>query len=326
MLLRVEACGVCGSDLRRWNEGPLPGAAAVIPGHEAAGVVLETGPQCSGFTPGDRLAIAPDIHCGACYYCRRGLFNLCDHLQLVGITPGIHGAFADQLVLTRRILENGIVHAMPAGMPFSEAAFAEPACSVLSVYQRFGVQFGETIVVIGAGPIGCLFTFLGKIRNARVIVSEASAARRDIAARFQPDALLDPGAEDPVQRVRELTQGVGADLVICANPVAATQTLAVEMVRKRGRVVLFGGLPKADPMTRLDANRVHYGEIEVAGAFSYHPVIHETALDLIHRKIIPADRFITHTFPLEHIREALAAAASATGLKVLVERERRLGT
>jgi L-iditol 2-dehydrogenase len=115
-----------------------------------------------------------------------------------------------------------------------------------------------------------------------------------------------------------LTEGRGADLVICANPVASTQQQAVEIVRKGGRVVLFGGLPKADPMTTLDSNRIHYGEIEVVGAFSYHPSIHQDALDVLARKIVPTDLVVTHTFSLDQVTEAFETAASGIGLKAVV--------
>ena len=119
-------------------------------------------------------------------------------------------------------------------------------------------------------------------------------------------------------RVRDLTNGIGADIVICANPVAQTQTEAVEIVRKRGKVILFGGLPKANPMVTLDSNRIHYGEIEVSGAFSYHPTVHERALELIHRRIIPADLLVTHTFGLDEAGKAFETAAAGEALKVVV--------
>jgi L-iditol 2-dehydrogenase len=115
-----------------------------------------------------------------------------------------------------------------------------------------------------------------------------------------------------------MTGGRGADIVICANPVPATQTQAVEIVRKAGRVVLFGGLPKASPLVSLDANRIHYGEVQVVGAFSYHPTFHELALDLLSRRAIPAELLITHIFPLESVQEAFEAAAAGSALKVIV--------
>ncbi len=318
LVLQVEACGVCGSDLRRWKEGPPQDVEGVVAGHEVAGTVIEVGKALTGYSVGDHLAIAPDIHCGKCYYCRRGMYNLCDALHFVGITPEYPGGFAEKMVLTHEILTHGIVHRIPEGLSLLHASLSEPASSVLACHHKAATSLNDTVVVMGAGPIGCLHVAVAKARGARVVVSEPNATRREMAARFEPLALVDPFNEDLDTRVRTLTDGLGADVVICANPVAATQTQAVEIVRKAGRVVLFGGLPKAKPMTTLDANRVHYGEIEVVGAFSYHPTFHELALEVLERGLIPADLLITHTFPLTHISEAFQTAASGEGLKVVI--------
>jgi L-iditol 2-dehydrogenase len=318
LVLEVKACGMCGSDLRRWKEGPPQGVDGVIPGHEVGGIVVEAGKGLARFAVGDSLAIAPDVHCGRCYYCKRGLYNLCDDLRFVGIHPEFPGGLAEKLVLSEEVLVNGIVHRMPEGMSFAEGSLAEPSCSVIACHDRAGTGLGDTVVVMGAGPIGCLHIVVAKARGASVIVSQTSPTRRALAQRFGPLAVIDPTSEDLKSRVRELTNGVGADIVICANPVAQTQTEAVEIVRKRGKVILFGGLPKANPMVTLDSNRIHYGEIEVCGSFSYHPTVHETALDLIHRKIIPADLLVTHTFGLNEAGKAFEAAAAGEALKVVV--------
>jgi L-iditol 2-dehydrogenase len=318
LVLKVEACGVCGSDLRRWKEGPPPGVDGITPGHEVSGVVGQVGKNFARYAPGDRIAIAPDVHCGYCYYCKRGLYNLCDNLRFLGITPGYPGGFAEKMVLTAEVLSNGIVHPMPEGLSFSHAAIAEPCCSVLAMHERAGTSLGDTVVVLGAGPIGCLHVAIAKARGASAIVSEPIQKRLEMVKAFHPDATIDATREDVVARVRELTGGLGADIVVCANPVASTQAQAVEMVRKRGTVVLFGGLPKANPMTTLDGNIIHYGEIEVVGAFSYHPTYHELALDLLNQGVIPADRLISETFSLEKVGEAFEASASGDVIKVVV--------
>jgi L-iditol 2-dehydrogenase len=329
LVLRVEACGVCGSDVRRWREGlpagegSLPGIPGIIAGHEVAGTVIGVGHDVEGYEVGDRLAVAPDIHCGTCFYCRRGLFNLCDSLHFLGITPGYPGGFAEMLQLTAEVLRLGIVHKIPDGLSSRHAALAEPASSVLASHAKAGTDLDDTVVVIGAGPIGCLHIAVAKARGARVIVSQRSETRRELAKDFHPDAVIDPTREDFVDRVRALTEGRGAEMVICANPVAETQTEAVLAVRKGGRVVLFGGLPKADPMTTLDGNRIHYGDIEVVGAFSYHPTMHALALDTLTRGLIPAERLITHTFALDQIDQAFDVASGGLGLKVLVQPELR---
>lgn len=324
VLLNVEACGVCGSDLRRWHEGPpagrgsLEGMDGIIAGHEIAGTVVEVGERVGRYRLGDRLAMAPDIHCGSCYYCRRGMPNLCDQLHFLGITPGYPGGFAEKLLLTREVLTLGIVHRIPESLSSLHAALAEPMSSVLACHDKAGTSLEDTVAVMGAGPIGCLHVAIAKARGARVIISEPAEVRLSLAEQFRPDALINPTEVDFVEEVRALTEGRGADTVICANPVAATQAQAVEAVRKGGRVVLFGGLPKANPMTTLDANRIHYGEIEVVGAFSYHPTMHSLALDVLSRGLIPADALITHTFSLDKIAEAFDLAAGGNALKVVI--------
>jgi L-iditol 2-dehydrogenase len=318
LVLKVEACGVCGSDLRRWREGPPAGVTDMIPGHEVSGVVVEVGPQVQGYAVGDRLAIAPDIHCGHCWYCRRGQYNLCDSIRLLGITPGYPGGFAERMVLSGEVLRNGIVHPVPPDLSDEFAAMAEPCSSVLASHAKAQTGIDDRVVIIGAGPIGCLHVAVAKARGAATCIIDVSAQRLEMSQRFEPDLSLDGNAPDLVQQVRNWTGGLGADVVICANPVASTQTQAIQMARKGGRVVLFGGLPKANPMTSLDGNLIHYGEIEVVGAFSYHPTAHSSALDLFQRGVIPVDLLITHRFSLDDVGKAFATADSGEGLKAVV--------
>ena len=189
LVLKVETCGVCGSDLRRWKEGPPEGVDGIIAGHEVAGIVVQVGKDVAQYAPGDRLAIAPDVHCGRCYYCQRGMYNLCDNLRLVGITPGYPGGFAEKMVLTHEILVNGIVHRMPDGLSFTEGALAEPCSSVLAAHQKTGTSLNDTVVIIGAGPIGCLHVAIAKARGAFIIgVSDRQEALFDEWIKLPPVA------------------------------------------------------------------------------------------------------------------------------------------
>jgi L-iditol 2-dehydrogenase len=318
LILKVTACGVCGSDLRRWREGLPAGVDGIIPGHEIAGEVIAVGASVTHIAVGDRLALGPDIHCGRCWYCQRGLFNLCNHTRFLGITPGYPGGFAERLAISGDVLANGIVHPTPDDLTDEIAALAEPCSSVLASHLKTNTSLNDTVVVIGAGPIGCLLVATAKARGARTFIVVRSDRRRALVERFAPDATIDSSREDMVVGVRDLTHGLGADIAICANPDASTQEAAVRMVRKGGKVVLFGGLPKASPMTTLDSNRIHYGEIEVIGAFSYHPTAHAMALDLFARKVIPIEKLITHRFTLDEIDAAFATANSGEGLKMIV--------
>jgi L-iditol 2-dehydrogenase len=223
------------------------------------------------------------------------------------------------MVLTREVLTDGIVHKMPDGLSFEHAAVSELCSSVLTTHDRAAAKPGDTVVVLGAGPAGCLHVAVAKQRQARVVVSEPAEIRRRMVKGFSPDLIVDPISENPVKKVKEFSKRIGADIVICANPIADTQAQAVEMVRKGGKVFLFGGLPKAKPLTRLNGNLIHYGQIEVIGAFSYHPSTHKRALDLLAEGKLPAELLITHTFGLEKIVEAYKSAISGEALKVIIQ-------
>ena len=318
VLLAVKACGVCGSDLRRWKEGPAPGGTTV-PGHEFAGEVVEVGATVTDFAVGDHLAVAPDVHCLKCWYCSVGLYNLCDDMTMIGITPGFHGGLAEYCVLPAHALAGGTIHKMPDSLSWPQGALGEPLSSVQACHQDIGTKLGDTVLVMGAGPIGCLHTAIAHLRGARVILSEPNELRREMAAPFAPELVLDPFAQDVVAEVRAFTGGLGAASAICANPVAATHQQAVDAVRKKGNVVLFGGLPKAAPMTELHANRIHYDEIRVIGSFSYHPDYHRQALQLLERGLIDPDLFVTHTYTLDEVEQVFRTVAAGEALKVMVD-------
>ncbi len=319
LVLRVMAVGVCGSDLRRWRQGV--DAGEFVPGHEVAGVVESVGPAVTRYQVGDRLALGPDIHCGECWYCQRGLYNICDKPQFMGISPKYPGGFAEKMVLPAEALSRGIVNPIPEGLSFEIAALAEPCSSVLASHIKTNTSLNDTVVVIGAGPIGALLVATAKARGARAFIVVRSETRREMTLRFEPDAVIDVRTDDMVEKTLALTNGLGADIVICANPSVETQTAAVHMTRKGGKIVLFGGVPKSQPMTSLDSNLLHYGEREVIGAFSYHPTMHAMALDLYRQGAIPIERLITHRFPLEQVAEAFETADSGVGLKVVVKPE-----
>lgn len=312
----MKACGICGSDLRRWKEGPTE---PYVPGHELSGEVVDLGSEIDQFSIGDRVAVAPDIHCGKCYYCRHALFNLCNNMKFLGITPGYPGGFAHQLLLTEEILNFGIVHKIPDGMTYEHAAIAEPCSSVLACHKQAGTSIGNFVLIMGAGPIGCLHILVAKACGAKVIVSEPSKVRREIAELFDPDYIIDPFNEDLPQIIEQSTAGLGVDTAICANPIPETQTQAVEVVRKRGKVILFGGLPKSKNMVPYDGNIIHYNEIKIFGSFSYHPDFHKLALDSINHNVISAEKLITATYSLDEIDEAFNLAASGDALKVLIK-------
>lgn len=316
IIIRTHSCGICGSDLRNYKTGLKGNVKRQVMGHEFTGEVVEVGRNVTRYAVGDPIAAAPDVSCGQCYYCRRGLVNLCVSHRMLG--THWPGGFAEYVHFPPEVLERGMVHHVPDGLDLENAALSEPASSVLAAQERNNVSLGDVVLIIGDGPIGCLHVDVARARGASKIVM-VGLNRLKEAKRFEPDLLVDAGTEDPVAVVREFTGGLGADIAICATPVARTQEQAVQSVRKRGIVVLFGGLPKTDPMTSLNSNTIHYDEITVTGAFSYPATIHQKALQVIADGKIDPQKYFTRKIPLDDITDGFRSAAAGEDLKVLVQ-------
>lgn len=316
ILVRVMVCGICGSDIRNFHGGLRHGIKKQIMGHEFAGIVEEVGSKVDRFRVGDRVAVAPDVSCGQCYYCRRGLVNLCMEHRLIG--THWPGGFAQYVHLPGVILEHGIVHRIPEGLSFEAASLSEPVSSVLISQARAGISLGSTVLIIGDGPVGCLHTEVARARGAHKIIM-AGLTRMHLVVKFEPDLLIDAGKQDTVGEVLKYTDGLGVDIAIIANPVASTQEQGVEAVKKRGTVVLFGGVSNNDRMTTLNSNLIHYNELTIQGAFSYTADIHEQALEVIRDGKIRAEKYFSRRVSLEDLVEGIAEAERGEALKILVD-------
>ena len=316
IVVEVKACGLCGSDIRNYHSGLRHGVEKQIMGHEVAGIVREVGKAVSRFQLGDRVAIAPDVSCGTCYYCKRGLVNLCLKHRLIG--THWPGGFAQFITIPAEVMEHGMVHSMPENLSFQAAALSEPASSVLASQNRAGIGLGDVVLVFGDGPVGCLHLEVAKARGASTMIM-VGLSRLEAARRFEPDVLIDAARQNPVEEVLRITDGLGADVAIIANPVAETQAQGVEAVRKRGTVILFGGLPKTNPMTCLNSNLIHYNEITVVGAFSYPATMHESALQVLAAGKIHTENYIDKIVPLEGIVEGIRSAEAGQAMKVVVD-------
>ncbi|MEM1552411.1 MAG: alcohol dehydrogenase catalytic domain-containing protein [Candidatus Bathyarchaeia archaeon] len=317
ILLKIEACGICGSDIRMWREGPPSGKGNIVLGHEIAASVLYTGAKIrTQWREGMRLAIAADVNCDSCYYCKRGLYNLCENKKIIG--RDLPGGLADVMVLEDDVLQHGIMHLIPEGVTASEAAMAEPLASVVHLQKQLNIQPGTVVVVFGAGPIGCLHVELAKLQGAEVVLLEVDGNRLEYVKNITPaDYFAKPCKTEIRELIQEVTQGVGADVAIVACSSADAQALAVELVRKRGIVVFFGGLSPTAPLTTLNANVVHYREIQIMGAFSYCPWDHELALQLIASRKIFVKKYITE-YSLHEVPKVFSLLSdSVKGAKII---------
>ncbi|MDH7568969.1 MAG: zinc-binding dehydrogenase [Armatimonadota bacterium] len=309
VLVRIGAALTCGTDLKVWRRGYH--ARMIVPpsvfGHEFAGTVVAAGEKVRDFVAGMRVVAANSAPCGECFYCRRGAETVCEDLLF------LNGAYAEYILVPERIVKKNLLQ-IPPRMPFHHAAFAEPLACIVRGLEETGLNPGETVAVVGAGPIGLCFIRLAKWHGAHVIAVGRRQNRLEAAARMGADAVVDAAQGDPVQKVLALTEGGrGADRVIecVGQPVAWEQ--AVAMVRKAGVVQLFGGCP-AESQVRLDTNRLHYGEITLKSSFHHTPRHIRAALDLIAAGAIDPEALLVGREPLERLPAVLEVMASRDGL------------
>lgn len=318
LLIKVHACGICGSDVRNYHNGLKDGVKNQIMGHEIAGEIVEAGKGQNYFRKGERVALAPDVSCGHCWYCKRGMVNLCEHHRMLG--THYPGGYAQYIALPAEVLQHGFIERIPDGMSYEHAAFAETCAAVIACQKRNRVSLGDTVVIIGDGPVGCLHCETARARGAKKVIM-IGRDKLELARSFMPDVLLDgtEPVEKLVEAVRNETDGIGADIAICAVPAAIVQQEALEMVRKQGTVVIYGGVPKDREDTVLNSNRIHYGEITVTGAFSYPAVGLSDALSALEAGSIHAEKYINARVSLGDVVKGMEMISRGEALKVMID-------
>ena len=319
VLIKVAACGVCGTDIKkifqRYVEPPQ------ILGHELAGTVVATGPGVTKFQPGDRVMSFHHIPCEKCFYCERRLFSQCKQYKTTGLTAGFTpngGGFAEYVKAMPWVAHRGVIK-LPDNVSFEEATFLEPINTILKAVQKAQVAKNETVLVAGCGPIGLQLLMVANLIGARIYSSDPMPERRAKSLSLGAVESFDPTDGKLVQEVQTRTEGRGADavLVAVAHPAVVEEALAV--VRPGGRVLLFAA---NDPVTRIGfpASAVGIDEKEILGSYSAAVDIQAVAAELVLRKKLPVMDIVTHRFPLDRIQEALELAARPTeeSLKILI--------
>lgn len=306
VLLKVERASICGTDLHILAVPPgHPATPGTILGHEYVATVVEVGPRVRHLSPGDRVVVDPNITCGLCAYCRRGLSNLCEDMTTLGIFR--HGGLAEWSVAPARAL-----HKISPQVPLDRATLAEPFACVLHSFEKSAFIPGESVVILGGGPIGLMFLMLYKAAGAYpVCVIEPVEFRRRMAEHLGADAALDPRAHDIAQEIKALT-GLGADIVVEA--VGTLLPEAVQVVRRGGRIILFGmNLHAEREITQYWLTRY---EISILGSY-----IQRTAFPKVVRVLesgsLPLEKLVTHWLKLEAIEEGFHALRAGEAIKVV---------
>jgi threonine dehydrogenase-like Zn-dependent dehydrogenase len=308
VLIDVEACGICGTDLHILSRPPgHPCRLGVVLGHEFVGILAEVGADVKNLRPGDRVVVEPNVACGACRWCHRGLVSHCDHFTTHGIL--VDGGLAPQVAVSARACHR-IAHSVPAHI----AALAEPLSRVVNGARLAATQPGETVAVVGAGPIGLLFCALLDLAGATVVAVEPSPLRRSLALTMGAVAALDPETDDVRGRILDLTAGFGADATIDA--VGTEVSACLDLVRKGGRVVLFGLDTSA--RTEISQSRITRDELQVLGAYMGRNVF-PAAVGLLEQGRLDLEPIVTHRVRLEQLPGTLERLRTGKAAKVIVE-------
>lgn len=317
--LRVRNCSTCGTDVKIFNAGHQNLSPPRIIGHEIAGEVVEVGANVSGFEVGDRCQVIAAVPCGDCYECQKGWMAVCRNQTSVGYQ--YEGGFAEYLIVPREVLKVDGLNKIPDGLGYDEASVAEPFACAINAQELVDVHEGDVVVVTGSGPIGCIHVRLARARGAsKVFLIELNRQRLDMsAAAVNPDAAICSAEVDPVEKVLELTEGRGADVIITATAAGAAQEDALRMAARRGRISFFGGLPKDRPTITCDSNLVHYRELMIMGANGSAPWHNRKALEYMASGEVPVKDLITVRLPLDRALEAFDIVKNGEAIKVTIE-------
>ncbi|HKW26200.1 MAG TPA: zinc-dependent dehydrogenase [Terriglobales bacterium] len=319
LLIRVHTCGICGTDLKKIATGSH--SAPRIFGHETSGVVAVVGQGVTRFRAGDRVMAFHHIPCGECYYCRHKVFAQCPVYKKVGCTAGYEpsgGGFSEYVRVMDWIVDRGVVR-IPDEVSFEQACFVEPVNTCQKGIETLRLQAGETVAVIGQGPIGIILASLAKKAGARVITSDLFPERLKISKRFGLEETVDGSQTDMVSRVRELTEGRGADAVILAVGGNKLIRPAMDACRPGGRVLLFAQTVHGEAL--IDPGAVCVDEKTLLGSYSAAVDLQEESVRFVFSREMNLEGLISHRFSLEESLEALNLAAhpQADSLKIVIQ-------
>jgi len=316
MVVRVKAAAVCGTDIRMWQQAPKQ---KLVLGHEVAGEIYALGERVKGYKVGDRVAVAPNMGCGICDQCVSGRTHLCPEYQALGIN--MDGAFQEYALIPSDAVRQGNVCQLSDDISFAEAAVAEPLSCVYNAFESYKVQAGDFVLIIGAGPIGCMHAMLAIMAGAgKVILHDLSEERLAYAKELLPGIEIYAGNELK-DYIMKSTKNRGLDVCVTACPSPKAQSESLSLMAMFGRVSFFGGLPAAKQPVMLDTNLIHYKHLVVSGTSRSSLSQYRKCLRLVESGVLPIRRLITHRFSLKQINEAFQFAAAAGGMKSVIEFE-----
>lgn len=316
VLVKVEAALTCGTDVKTYRRSH-PVLIKKTPsgfGHEFSGTIAKLGENVEGFNVGDRVVAANSAPCGECFFCKKGEENLCENLEL------LNGAYAQYILIPKNIVQKNLIK-IPENLPFKLAAFTEPLSNVVHGISRTPINKGDTVGVIGIGPIGLMFCALAKLKGAKVIAMGRNPLKLKLAKEFaHADEVIDlKKYNDPTEIILSMTEEKrGLDVAIECVGLPEIWESMFKIVRRGGCVHLFGGCASGTSVN-IDTKRLHYDEVNIISVFHHTPKYFREALNLIATKQIDVEKLITKTLPLKYTKRALEMQQNGEAIKVLIE-------
>ncbi|MFW0789729.1 zinc-dependent dehydrogenase [Gordonia sp. CPCC 205333] len=323
--IRVRNCSTCGTDVKIFGNGHQNLTPPRTLGHEVAGEIVEVGADVNDtfsaqWQVGDRVQVIAAVPCGDCHECRKGWMAVCQNQTSIGYQ--YDGGFAEYMTVPTQVLKVDGLNRIPDNVGFDEASAAEPFACAINAQELLGIEEGDTVVVFGAGPIGCMHIRIarGVHKAGPIYLVDVNAGRLQMSAdAVSPDEIIDGSKVDVIERVMELTDGRGADVVITATAANVAQEQAISMAARNGRISFFGGLPKTDPKITCDSNVVHYRQLHIHGANGSAPEHNKRALQYISTGQVPVKDLITRHIPLDNVLDAFTVVKEGSAIKVTVE-------
>lgn len=317
VLIKMLACGLCGTDIQKIRGDSV--TKPTVLGHEVVGQIVKKGKNINNYQLGDRVITAIHVPCFTCHYCNKGHYTICEQFRTNNIDPG---GFAEFIRIPELHLKH-LTHKVSDNVTDEEATLIEPIACCLHGLNQADIRPDDSVLIMGAGTIGILHAQLAKIKGAnKVIVSDMSEYKLRKALKVGCDYAINITEKDIISEVNQITNGQGVDVIVIAAGVSSLVSDAVNMVRRAGRIIVFSGFDK-NKLVTLDASRFFKDEISIIGTYSVTPYEFPEALDLLEKRKLNTDEMITHVFPLDKLSEAidLSTDPKQSVLKVIIKSE-----
>jgi len=316
IVIKIKAAAVCGTDVRMITSG-VKNINEENPrtlGHEFAGIIHEVGEGVTAYQVGQRVAFAPNYGCGHCKQCIKGDSHLCKDYQATGIN--VDGGFAEYVLIPASAVSSGNVTPLLNNVSFEEGSINEPLSCVYNGFEHADIHAGDVVVVIGGGPIGIMHCALALMAGGVVYLNDLSLARLESAKALYPRINIIEG--NPAETIKNVTEGEGADVVICACPVPAVQAQALELAGIGARIIFFGGIPADKEPVSINTNLIHYKQLIVTGTTRASLSQYRKTLDFINKGVLDVKPILSNYFTLDQINEAIENTKKGNGYKNII--------